>query len=123
LLWPSGINRWVCSQRRNGPATMTSRNIRPGSLSGVLGRPGLGERTDAKSNLYSRAWLFYRASAFYDTGIFPWRSEPRKRVWLGVPGVNNLCGGGHLAAINEQFAHKAMITVSGLNTVVTLSAA
>jgi hypothetical protein len=74
--------------------------------SGVLGRPGLQERTDAKSNLYSRAWLFDRARAFYDAGVFPWGSEPRKGVWLGVPGVNNLCGGGHLAATNEQFAHK-----------------
>jgi hypothetical protein len=78
----------------------------PWFASGMLGRPGLEERTDAKSNLYSRAWLFYRASAFYDTGIFPGRSEPRKRVWLGVPGVNNIRGGGHLTAINEQFAHK-----------------
>ena len=74
--------------------------------SGVLGRPGLEERADVKSNLYSRAWLCYRAKAFYDAGVFPGRSEPRKRVWLSVPGVNNIRGRGHLAAINEQFAHK-----------------
>src|ERR1700693_447936 len=78
----------------------------PRFASGVLGRPGLEERADTKSNLYSRAWLFYRASAFDNPGVFPRRSEPRKRVWLGVPGVNNIRGRGHLATINEQFAHK-----------------
>src|ERR1700687_5902852 len=78
----------------------------PRFASGVLSRPGLEERTDAKSNLYSRAWLFYRASAFYDAGVFPRRCEPRERFWLGVPGVNSVRGHGHLAATNEQFAHK-----------------
>src|ERR1700692_1662679 len=78
----------------------------PRFASGVLGRPGLEERTDAKSNLYSRAWLFYPASVFDNAGVFPRRSKPRESVRPGVPGVNNIRGGGHLAAINEQFAHK-----------------
>jgi hypothetical protein len=67
----------------------------------VLGRPGLQERPDAKSNLHSRPRLFYGASAFNDAGIFPRRSELRKRVRPGVPGVNNIRGGGHLTAINK----------------------
>ena len=72
----------------------------------VLGRPGLEEGAGAQSNFHSRPRLFYRASLFNDAGIFPGRSEPCKRVGLGVPGVNNIGGGGHLAAINEQFAHR-----------------
>ena len=72
----------------------------------VLSRPRLEERTRAKADLHSGAWLFYGAAAFNDAGIFPRRGEPRKRVRLGVKGVNNIRGGGHLTAINEQFAHK-----------------
>src|ERR1700730_14729872 len=72
----------------------------------VLGRPRLEERAGAKSNLHSGPRLFYGASAFDDARIFPRRSEPRKRVRLGVPGVNSLRGGGDLTAIYEQLAHK-----------------
>ena len=74
--------------------------------SSVLGCPGLDERADAKPNLHAGPWLFYGADAFNNAGIFPRRSEPRKRVGPGVPGVNVVRGGGHVAAINEQFAHK-----------------
>src|ERR1700719_1402394 len=75
-------------------------------VSSVLGRPGLHQWAGAQSNLHSRSWLFDRARAFNDAGIFPGRSEQRERVGLSVPGINNVRGRGHLAAINKQFAHK-----------------
>ena len=93
------------------PATKRPRNHHVAKhtsrfTSSVLGGPGLDERADAKSNLHSGPWLFYGASAFNDAGVFPRGSEARERVRPGVPGVNVVRGGGHVAAINEQFAHK-----------------
>src|ERR1700716_3380054 len=72
----------------------------------MLGRPGLGERADAKANLHARPWLFDGAAAFNHPCIFPGRSEPRKRVRLGVKSVNEFRGSGHRTSINEQFTHK-----------------
>src|ERR1700719_249202 len=83
-------------------------------VSRVLGRPGLHQWAGAQSNLHSRSWLFDRARAFDDAGIFPGRSEQRERVGLSVPGINNVRGRGHLAAINKQFAHKLTSNDKGL---------